>query len=207
MPEENGADCAAFRRVQGGHVSPWMPYLLGGAGGIETAKSDSCKAPLVMYSRQGGRYDGTMAIKTIGSRLNKGWMIVALLSTVFVLTLTHLPHDVLPEALQQSLLDKVEHVMAYGMLMVCFALAFRQPVRPLSLMTAALALAVIGAFDEVTQPLFNRYASVADYASDLVGIAAVCGIFLVRRRPGLHTAGQSSRAGNGGHSAAPSDNG
>ncbi len=125
---------------------------------------------------------------------------------MFVLTLTHLPHDALPEALQLNLLDKVEHVGAYGVLMVCFGLALKQPVRLPLLAVAALVLAAIGALDEITQPLFNRYASFADYGADLVGVAGVCVIFLVRRRPGLHTARQCPRTGNGDQSTAISEN-
>ena len=43
-------------------------------------------------------------------------------------------------------------------------------------------LAVIGILDELTQPLVNRYASVGDYAADLIGILLACPILLVKRR-------------------------
>ncbi len=107
-------------------------------------------------------------------------MAVALLSTACLLMLTHIPNDALPKVLQRNLLDKVEHAVAYGLVAILFLRALRRPVRPLLLAFVLMALAVVGALDEITQPLVNRYASITDYVFDLVGIAGAAVIFLVR---------------------------
>lgn len=111
-------------------------------------------------------------------------MTVALLSTVCLLTLTHIPNDALPKMLQRNLLDKLEHAAAYGLIAILFLCSLRRPVRPLLLLIVLAALAVVGALDEITQSLVNRYASLVDYAFDLIGIAGACAIFLVRRGAG-----------------------
>ena len=124
-----------------------------------------------------------MVENSLRSRFHTRWMAVALLSTACLLTLTHIPNDALPKVLQRNLLDKVEHAVAYGLIAILFLCSLRRPVRPLLVLIVLAVLAVIGALDEITQPLVNRYASFADYASDLVGIAGACVIFLVRRGP------------------------
>ena len=109
------------------------------------------------------------------------WAAVALLSLVIVLTLTHIPQDALPKALQRNLLDKFEHVGAYGMITAFAILSLKRPVRvPLLLMILG-SLGVIGVLDELTQPFFNRSASAGDYAADLVGMTMACVIVLVGR--------------------------
>jgi hypothetical protein len=45
----------------------------------------------------------------------------------------------------------------------------------------AMGLATIGAVDELTQPYVHRTCDIRDWMSDAVGIAAVTGVFLVRR--------------------------
>lgn len=110
--------------------------------------------------------------------------MVALLGTACLLTLTHIPNDALPKVLQRNMLDKIEHAIAYGLIAILFLCSLRRPVRRLPVLIVLAALAVVGALDEITQPLVNRYASVGDYVSDLVGIAGACVIFLVSRGPG-----------------------
>ncbi len=125
-----------------------------------------------------------MVENSLRSRFHARWMAVALLSTACLLALTHIPNDALPRVLQRNLLDKVEHAAAYGLIAILFLCSLRRPVRPLLLLIVLVALAVVGALDEITQPLVNRYASLADYAFDLIGIAGACAIFLVRRGAG-----------------------
>ncbi len=125
-----------------------------------------------------------MVENSLRSRFHMRWMAVALSSTACLLTLTHIPNDALPKVLQRNLLDKIEHAAAYGLIAILFLCSLRRPVRPLLLLTVLAVLAVVGALDEITQPLVNRHASLADYVSDLVGIAAACVIFLVRRGTG-----------------------
>ncbi len=109
------------------------------------------------------------------------WLMLTLLVAAGVLGLTHIPGQSIPRVLQVHYLDKAEHVVAYGMMAEFFLLSLKRPVRLTVLLIGLALLVVIGALDEVTQPLVNRFASVSDYASDLTGVAIACVIFLVRR--------------------------
>jgi len=112
------------------------------------------------------------------------WLMLTLLVAAGVLGLTHIPGQSIPRVLQVHYLDKAEHVVAYGLIAGFFLLSLKRPVRPTVLLTGLALLVVIGALDEVTQPLVNRFASVSDYASDLTGMAVACVIFLVSRPSG-----------------------
>ena len=112
------------------------------------------------------------------------WLMLTLLVAAGVLGLTHIPGQSIPRVLQVHYLDKAEHVVAYGLIAGFFLLSLKRPVRPTVLLIGLALLVVIGALDEVTQPLVNRFASVSDYASDLTGMAVACVIFLVSRPSG-----------------------
>jgi VanZ family protein len=117
------------------------------------------------------------------------WMMLTLLVAACVLGLTHIPGEAVPQVLQAHALDKLEHVVAYGLIAGFFLLSLKRPVRPALLLIGLVTLAVIGALDEATQPLVHRVASIGDYASDLIGMAFACVVFLVGRwsrfRPAL----------------------
>jgi len=100
-------------------------------------------------------------------------------------------------AQQMRYLDKAEHVVAYGLIAGFFLLSLKRPVRPAVLVIGLLAVAAIGALDEVTQPLVNRPAEVWDYGCDLIGMAIAgmlvgagglwrSSVALRRRRRALH---------------------
>jgi VanZ family protein len=108
-------------------------------------------------------------------------MMVALVSLVGVIGLTHIPQDVLSRILHGDPFDKVEHVVAYGLVAVFLFLSLRRPVRPWLFLAVLAALALIGALDEMTQPLVNRQASIIDYAADLAGVALASSVLLIRR--------------------------
>jgi VanZ family protein len=123
------------------------------------------------------------------SGLQKSWLAASLLSLLIVLVLTHIPNAALPRVLHKHLLDKVEHVVAYGLVAAFFLLSLPDPVRPVVLAVGLLLLAGVAVVDELTQPFFNRYASVGDYVADLTGIVLAGVIFLVTRRPRFDTGG------------------
>ena len=110
------------------------------------------------------------------------WMMATLLAAGCVLGLTHIPGQAVPRMLQAHALDKLEHVVAYGLITGFFLLSLKKPVRWAPLLAGLAVLAVIGVLDEATQPLVNRVASVADYISDLAGMAVVCVVFLIGTR-------------------------
>jgi VanZ family protein len=106
-------------------------------------------------------------------------MLLTLLITGGVLGLTHLPVPAIPPMLQDVAPDKIEHVVAYGLIAGSFLLSLRRPVRPALLLLGLAAVAVLGALDEVTQPLVHRTADIRDYFSDLLGLAISCAVFFV----------------------------
>ncbi len=113
---------------------------------------------------------------------HKGWLIAWLVSLGTVLTLTHIPQAAMPEFLSEHMLDKIEHVLAYGLIAFLFLLSLPEGSRPTTFVIGLVGLAVIGAVDEITQPFVNRVASVGDYAADVIGILLAVAIFLVKRR-------------------------
>jgi hypothetical protein len=116
------------------------------------------------------------------------WVLLTLLIVGGVLGLTHLPPQDIPSSLQDVAPDKVEHIVAYGLIAGFFLLSLRRPVRPVVLLVGLGALAVLGALDETTQPLVHRTCDFWDYASDLTGIAISCVVFLVGRLLRFRTA-------------------
>ncbi|MFW6155321.1 MAG: VanZ family protein [Planctomycetota bacterium] len=88
---------------------------------------------------------------------------------------THLPAERLP-ALPAS--DKLLHVATYAALGVIFWLTLAahevRGVRRAGLVVVSLL--VYAAFDEATQRLVNRYASVADALADAVGVLIAVGL-------------------------------
>ena len=129
-----------------------------------------------------------MAIVQERLRRHFDWrgLVVALAATVCVLVATHIPREAMPKVLQQDLLDKIEHVAAYGVISFLFVRSLRKRAFP-SLAALLLVLAVIGALDELTQPLVNRCASVVDYAADVIGISLGCVVSLLWGARKRHT--------------------
>jgi len=95
-----------------------------------------------------------------------------------ILVVSHLPKGVLPRT---GLHYRAEHALAYGFLaMVCLLAMGRRR----ALVRASIALGIImvvGAVDEVTQPLFGRGGSVWDWVFDLAGASVAVGVWVVFR--------------------------
>jgi len=106
-------------------------------------------------------------------------MLLTLLITGGVRGLTHIPVPAIPPILQDVAPDKIEHIVAYGLIAGSFLLSLRRPVRPAVLLLGLAAVAVLGALDEVTQPLVHRTADLRDYFSDLTGVTAACVVFRI----------------------------
>lgn len=123
-----------------------------------------------------------MSDSKTSSSFHKRWLIAWLASLGVVLTLTHIPQAAMPEFLSEHMLDKLEHVLAYGTIAILFLLSLPERSRPATFVIGLVGLAVIGAVDEITQPFVNRVASVGDYAADVIGMLLACAIFLVKRR-------------------------
>lgn len=84
------------------------------------------------------------------------------------------PQEILVRLGAGGVTDKTQHVVAYTVLGLLAAATLaswnRWALRNLVLLLGVLAL--FGAIDEVTQPLFGRMADPADWVGDCVGIVA-----------------------------------
>lgn len=103
------------------------------------------------------------------------WIAVAY--TAVLLYATHHPR---PEELvgKDAPSDKTLHFLAYGVLgwVVAGAVAARGGWRARTAMHVFAVLALFAAADEVTQPIFGRFADAVDWAFDEVGLVAGIGI-------------------------------
>ena len=115
-------------------------------------------------------------------RFNIKWLATAILFTAAVLVFSHLPQEAMPSPLQKDGVDKLEHVLVYGVITFLFLISLKTSPTMLSVLLLFLAVSAIGAFDELTQLFMNRTASVTDLAADIVGILAALFFFTVRRR-------------------------
>ncbi len=104
------------------------------------------------------------------SRLSRRRLAVAILCTLCVLVLTHLPLDPTPKAWQDGPfhLDKIEHVLAYGLMATLYLRALHH-YRRRTLFFVVATLVILALVDELTQPLVGRTASVWDFLADLAG--------------------------------------
>jgi VanZ family protein len=122
---------------------------------------------------------------------NVKWLIVAVVFTATVIFLSHLPPEVTPSRLQTGGLDKLAHMLGYGMITLLFLLSLRSSP---SLLSASLVLFAImsgGAMDELTQPFVSRTASVADWLGDIIGMIVALYAFVcfsrLKRRTSVNT--------------------
>ncbi len=109
-------------------------------------------------------------------------LITAILFTVAVLVFSHLPQETMPSPLQKDGVDKLQHVLAYGVITFLFLVSLRTSPTILSALLLFLAVSVIAAFDELTQPFMNRTASITDLVADIIGILFVLFFSTMRRR-------------------------
>ena len=121
------------------------------------------------------------------TRFNIKSLTTTILFTTAVLVFTHLPQEAMPSPLQKDGVDKLEHVLAYGVIAFLFLISLRTSPTILSAFLLFLVVSVIGAFDELTQRFMNRTTSVTDLAADIVGILTALIFFTVRRRWFLRT--------------------
>ena len=114
---------------------------------------------------------------------------------VVLCVLTHLPPRDLPRV---GMNDKVEHLLAYGMLagLISVALWVTFPRRPWLAWGVLVVGLAYGAVDERTQPMFGRTCDVYDWLADAVGTTAGVLPVLVLQRF-VRLAGPGGRPGGG----------
>jgi len=121
------------------------------------------------------------------TRFNIKLLTTAILFISAVLVFSHLPQETIPSPLQKDGIDKLEHVLAYGVITFLFLISLRTSLTMLSALLLFLVVSAIGAFDELTQPFVNRTASVTDLVADIVGILFVLFFSTMRKRRFLRT--------------------
>ena len=101
------------------------------------------------------------------------WLVLAVTFTAIVISLTHIPQELMPSQLQESGLDKPMHVVAYGAITFLLIFSVKSSFSLHSTLLVLFALSAICILDEITQPLVSRQASIADLVADVVGIVVV----------------------------------
>ena len=88
------------------------------------------------------------------------------------LGVTHLPSLHLPDLPEVPLADKILHGVGYFVLAIALTVTLKLHAlagwRRIGAVLVAMAL--YGAFDELTQPMFNRTASWGDWFADIIGV-------------------------------------
>jgi len=97
-------------------------------------------------------------------------LVAAVAATATVVLVTHLPQEIMPDRLEVSGLDKLEHIVAYGVITLLFILSLKNSFSLFSVVILFFAISAVGAVDELTQPLVNRVASPIDWLADIIGI-------------------------------------
>lgn len=104
--------------------------------------------------------------------INKKMLIPTVLCITTVFILTHVPPNRLPWSTNNALTQAIQHILAYGLITILVVSLMPKPRTFKLLLAALLIVACIAVVDELTQSYFNRQATLIDFGSDLVGIAA-----------------------------------
>jgi len=95
-----------------------------------------------------------------------------------ILVASHLPKGILPSF---GIHYRIQHAVAYGLLAALCLAATRGRGGPLGALLAVAAVAVVGALDEATQPVFGRQGNLLDWLTDLVGACLAVAAWLAIR--------------------------
>ena len=105
--------------------------------------------------------------------------IAAILSTIILVVLTHIPGSSIPDFARYN--DKVLHYGAYAVVSLLYGISFGSKGLKglLWMLLITLFLAALAAGDEYTQQYFSRTTDIKDYYADLRGIATGMGVAFV----------------------------
>jgi len=104
------------------------------------------------------------------SKFSKKRLAVALFAMAGLLILTHIPPKYMPDGLDRFDLDKILHILAYGVLTALMIMAIKPP-RTWSLRLGLIVmLLVLAIADETTQAFVGRCTSNADLMADIIGM-------------------------------------
>jgi VanZ family protein len=105
-------------------------------------------------------------------------LFLAVTFTAAVIVLTHIPQRLMPSQMQERGADKLLHVLAYGAITFLFIMSLKSSLSMFSVFLLFFFILAIGIFDEATQPLVNRQASLADLLADVVGLIGILLLFI-----------------------------
>jgi VanZ family protein len=118
------------------------------------------------------------------------WQLALAAYWLALLVATHLPREF--PVLPPDRTDKLVHVAAFAVLGWLVAETWQRSAGRLNaahLRAAWLAIALYAPADELTQPLFGRAASLADWLADAAGAALGLWLFAIWQRPHLEAGG------------------
>jgi len=105
--------------------------------------------------------------------------LAAVLTTVVVLVLTHIPNSALPHRFIFD--DKMMHYVAYSVISLLYGISFSPNGYKglLGLLIVAVGVGILAAIDEYSQQYFGRNTELQDYYADLYGVATGIGLSFV----------------------------
>jgi hypothetical protein len=100
-------------------------------------------------------------------------LIITAIFTGVAILLTHIPQELTPSQLLESGLDKIMHIMAYGIITFLLVFSLKSLLSLRSALLILFTLLAISTVDEITQSLVSRQTSFADLLADATGIVTV----------------------------------
>ena len=93
-----------------------------------------------------------------------------------ILVVSHLPKGVLPRT---GLHYRVEHALAYGTLAAAWVFALRKRRVVVRAVITLCIIGVLGAVDELSQPLVGRQCGALDWLTDLAAASVAVGLWVL----------------------------
>ncbi len=109
-------------------------------------------------------------------------LLTAVVFTVLVLILTHIPQNYVTEKMALLNADKIVHTVAYGLIAVLLAGVFKMPLTLRKLFVLLVILCTLGYVDEYTQQWVGRTFSIHDWLADIAGISLALAAYFVTHR-------------------------
>jgi VanZ family protein len=111
------------------------------------------------------------------------WQLALAVYWIALFVGTHVPVDRVPSAVGSA--DKIAHLGAFAVLAFLFATTWQLSAGHLMtrhLVWCWIVIAVYGGFEEITQPIVGRIASVVDWLADVAGAAIGLLAFVIMRQ-------------------------
>ena len=124
-------------------------------------------------SKRARKHEGVFSLSCADEQMKSGTplqrhrLLIAVLFTVLVLILTHIPQNYVTEKIELISADKILHTVAYGLMAVLLAGVFRRPLNFCRLFVLLVILCALGYVDEYTQQWVGRTFSVYDWLADI----------------------------------------